>query len=238
MSKIILFDLNNIAFSLINRRKLNKEGLTRYTEAIAKKFDCEKIIVAMDGKRGQYWRNDVFPDYKMHRPVRNTELRDKLLKVCDEYPVVLRDKLEADDLIAHAARSGRYDEVIGVSEDSDFAQLGIFKCFRQYQPRKDKFIQYTPKQALYSLLDKTLRGDRKDNILKSHYQRQIRKAQFISVLDEIYDDLVQCMVEEELSVRNAPIRQIALKHLYLNFYLDISLFHRNFTLLNLIQKEF
>lgn len=101
------------------------------------RFNCSRVVFAMEGGS---WRRDVYPDYKAHRRIKNTQISEKekeeqeyffsetdrfMAEVKDKTnAIVLRaNKIEGDDFIARFIQTHPNDEHIILSNDSDFYQL-------------------------------------------------------------------------------------------------------------------
>jgi len=133
------------------------------------------IAVVFDPK-GKTFRNDIYPDYKANRPPMPDDLRmqiEPLHKIIEAQglPLVIVDKVEADDVIGTLAREGReqnYQVVISTG-DKDMAQLVCddislintmnnlvmdeAMVMEKFQVRPDQIIDYL-----------ALMGDSSDNI--------------------------------------------------------------------------
>lgn len=88
------------------------------------------LAVAMDSARDLSFRNDIYPEYKAHRPPPPEDLPPQVHR-CRELveawaiPVLQREGFEADDLLAAAVREARSHGLITVicSADKDLMQL-------------------------------------------------------------------------------------------------------------------
>jgi 5'-3' exonuclease len=123
-----------------------------------------------------YWRKQVFPNYKQNRKKHRSEsnidwnrLFDLFDQIRDElrenfpYMIIEIARVEADDIIAVLARETDEDVMI-VSSDKDMVQLQLKhgKRIQQYSPAVKKLI--TPKSKDYSLTMHIMRGDDGDGI--------------------------------------------------------------------------
>lgn len=182
---MILIDYNAIAISNVVTQKLDlDENLIRhmilnslrlYRAKYKKKFG--ELVICTDGRRN--WRYDVFPNYKFKRKdmrkdskmdwnelYRITNMVLDELKERTHYKVVGSNKCEADDAIAALCENtqefGRYEPVLIISSDKDFAQLQKYENIYQYSPMKKSFIKEdTPRKQLMELI---LKGDTADGI--------------------------------------------------------------------------
>ena len=119
------------------------------------------MVIACDGR--EYWRKDIFPQYKANRKKARDEstidwnmifdflheLREDIDRVFP-YKVVKVHKAEADDIIGVLTKYTQDNEqvrdgimmesqpVIVISEDLDFVQLYKYDNFKLYLPRKKK----------------------------------------------------------------------------------------------------
>ncbi len=133
------------------------------------------IAVVFDAK-GKTFRNDIYADYKANRPPMPEDLRIQIKPLheiikAQGLPLVIVDKVEADDVIGTLARQGREQgyQVIISTGDKDMAQLvcpGISlintmnnvvmdeaMVQEKFQVRPDQIIDYL-----------ALMGDSSDNI--------------------------------------------------------------------------
>jgi len=107
--------------------------------------ECDRIAVIFDAGRRSF-RNDIYPEYKAHRPEPPPELVPQFALVREatrafNIPAIEVPGFEADDLIASYARRAREagDEVTIVSSDKDLMQL-IRPGVRMFDPLKSKPI--------------------------------------------------------------------------------------------------
>ena len=89
----------------------------------------ELIAVAFDTKRATF-RNDIYPEYKAHRPPPPEELIPQFGLIREatrafNVPCVEKEGYEADDLIATYAKVARAEgiDVVVISADKDLMQL-------------------------------------------------------------------------------------------------------------------
>lgn len=182
---MILIDYNGVAVGNFVVQKLaTDENLVRHMilnsiRMYKQKFGKEygEVVIVSDGTNN--WRKDVFPQYKANRKKsRETSTIDWneafriINKVRDElrdnfpYKVVHQQGCEADDSIAQIATAtqefGRYEKVMIVSADKDFAQLQIHDNVRQYSPMTKKFI--VEKNPRLNLQEHILKGDAADGV--------------------------------------------------------------------------
>ncbi len=104
-------------------------GFTSMLMKILEETEADHLAVIFDKARKTF-RNDIYPDYKAHRPPPPDELIPQFELVRDAtralgVPAIDMDGFEADDLIATYARLGREAgaRVTIVSSDKDLMQL-------------------------------------------------------------------------------------------------------------------
>ncbi|MEN8258735.1 MAG: DNA polymerase I [Thermodesulfobacteriota bacterium] len=133
------------------------------------------MAVAFDMK-GPTFRHQIYSDYKANRPAMPDDLSCQIpyihaLVAAHNIPILIEEGVEADDLIASAARalSKQGHEVIIVSGDKDLLQL-VTGEITAWEPMKDvvmdqDFIRQKYDIAPELLLDFfALIGDKSDNI--------------------------------------------------------------------------
>ncbi|WP_374602202.1 DNA polymerase I [Niveibacterium sp.] len=92
-------------------------------------YKADRLACVFDAK-GKTFREDLYPDYKAHRPPMPDDLRLQIepIHACVQamgWPIVMVEGIEADDVIGTLARRGEaagYDVVISTG-DKDMAQL-------------------------------------------------------------------------------------------------------------------
>lgn len=106
----------------------------------------EHLAVVFDAGR-ETFRNDLYPDYKAHRPPPPPELIPQfalIRQACEAFhlPLVEQVGYEADDLLATYARQAvdKGHQVTIVSSDKDLMQL-ISPSIRLYDPLKNRSIE-------------------------------------------------------------------------------------------------
>ncbi len=134
-----------------------------------------KLLIIFDAGR-QTFRNDIYPDYKAHRPPPPPELIPQfglVREACAAFgvPCVELAGFEADDLIASYAQKATEEniEVVIISSDKDLMQL-INPHVHMYDPLKSK--QIGPDQVVekfgvppHQVIDvQALAGDSTDNV--------------------------------------------------------------------------
>lgn len=241
---IILFDLNNISYVLHKGNKLSMDGLMEYVSGWFPSCNTSNFKIVSDSKKSTYWRKKLYPDYKENRKPSADERFNKLLY---ELKLALRGQpfyvcqeiLEADDIVATYARNTAYDRVTCISADSDFHQLTFYSRFVQISPLKKEVEVVSKREAIGTLVGKVLKGDPKDNIKKSHTQIKIKTEDLTIVKDRVYANLVDYVKRyPQIGAQDLPLRRIVWEELNVMFAMDRGMFDLNFTLINLIQREY
>ncbi len=118
-------DLRNSAGEPTNAIK----GVLSMLHKLRKDYAADYIACVFDAK-GKTFRDDLYPDYKAHRPAMPDDLRCQIEPLhqairAEGWPLVVIDGVEADDvigtLVQHAARQGIHSIVS--TGDKDMAQL-------------------------------------------------------------------------------------------------------------------
>lgn len=137
-------------------------GLKMYKKKYTQQYG--EMILACDGK--QYWRKDIFPQYKAGRSKTREKsdldwklIFDTMSQIRDDvaehfpYKVIHINHVEADDVIATLCKwtqtnggvdRGMFEEkqpVMIVSSDGDFKQLHKYDNVKQYSPIQKKVVQ-------------------------------------------------------------------------------------------------
>lgn len=241
---IILFDLNNISYVLHKGNKLSMDGLMEYVSSWFPSCNTSNFKIVSDSKKSTYWRKKLYPDYKENRKPSADERFNKLLyelklALQGQPFYVCQEILEADDIVATYARNAAYDRVTCISADSDFHQLTFYSRFVQISPLKKEVEVVSKREAIGTLVGKVLKGDPKDNIKKSHTQIKIKTEDLTIVKDRVYANLVDYVKRyPHIGAQDLPLRRIVWEELNAMFAMDRGMFDLNFTLINLIQREY
>lgn len=177
--KTLLIDLSQVLLAPLMHQTYLDEGLIKHLtlnslRATVKKFkDYDNIVLCCDSRI--YWRKEIFPYYKANRKqIRaksnlDWEMIFKVINVLKEdlktyfpYKVIEVERAEADDIIAILVKHLSSSDVLIYSSDSDYKQLHKYKNVRQYNPITEVYIK--TKDPRLDLKEKTIRGDRGDNI--------------------------------------------------------------------------
>jgi len=109
--------------------------------------DADYVAVIFDAKRENF-RNEIYPDYKGHRPDAPEELRPQFSLIRDateafNLPCLEMEGYEADDLIATYAKQAvaKGSKVTIVSSDKDLMQL-VQDGIEMWDPMKNTAIHY------------------------------------------------------------------------------------------------
>ena len=104
-------------------------GVMNMLHKLLKDYDPDLFAVVFDAK-GKSFRNDLYPDYKAHRPPIPEDLSSQippLLEIirAEGFPLLIIDNVEADDVIATLAAQARDEgrDVIISTGDKDLAQI-------------------------------------------------------------------------------------------------------------------
>lgn len=162
-------DKSHIRHILLNSiRDINKKYRDKYGE----------LVIAFDDR--EYWRRDVFPEYKAVRKEKRKENKsvpwELLFQVMDElkvdlyevfgYNVINVPKAEADDIIGslckYKSEQLSPEPIMIVSPDGDMKQLQKYPNIKQYSTMQSKLV--IEKDPAYWLKEKCIRGDKKDGI--------------------------------------------------------------------------
>ncbi len=151
-------------------------GFMNFISNIGKDFNTDYLVFALDSK-GKNFRNDIYSEYKSHRPDVPEDLLKQLPIAIDliekmGFETAIKSGFEADDIIASIANDAKQKnlEVRVVSHDKDLYQLiedsNVYlfdpikktvitedKCFDKYGVRPRQFTDY-----------QSLLGDSADNV--------------------------------------------------------------------------
>ena len=157
--------------------------------ALIRKHNPTRVLVVFDGKGGSHRRKKMYSGYKegrsgltkVNRLVGYEDLEDQsksmkrqfatLIKYLDMLPLQLCyiDYVEADDVMAYAARHIFKNEVMIVSSDKDFLQL-VDDRISVYLPTKKKLMKADDVKEMYGvpshnlIFYRMIDGDKSDNI--------------------------------------------------------------------------
>ena len=150
-------------------------GFTNMLMKLLEDTDADHIAVIFDAARKNF-RNDIYADYKMHRPETPPELIPQFALIREatrafNVPAIEQNGFEADDLIATYAEQAVKEgaEVTIVSSDKDLMQLVTDKV-KLFDPMKNKPIGRKEVEEKFGVApDKVidvqaLAGDSSDNV--------------------------------------------------------------------------
>ena len=141
MSRLVVLDALGLAYrayyAFIGRPLRNERGentsaifgFANIAMRLRRELQPDLWALAWDGP-GRTFRHELYPEYKAHRPPMPEDLSAQLSPIEDlaqaiGLPVVEKEGMEADDVMATLARLGaeRGDEVILVTGDKDMLQV-------------------------------------------------------------------------------------------------------------------
>ena len=151
------------------------KGVISMVKRLAKDYPESQVVVIFDAK-GKTFRNDIYSEYKAHRPPMPEELREQIEPIHNiiramGLPLLIIDGVEADDVIGTLAAQavGHQQDVIVSTGDKDMAQLvnehvalinTMTDVFMDVEGVKTKFG--VPPEHIIDYL--ALMGDKVDNI--------------------------------------------------------------------------
>ncbi len=120
-------------------------GFMNFVSSIGRDFQTDYLVFALDAK-GDTFRNEIYPEYKAHRPEAPEDLKAQLPVAIDliekmGFKTASKVGYEADDIIASLAHDARQRglEVRIVSHDKDLYQLINGDVF-MFDPIKKKKV--------------------------------------------------------------------------------------------------
>ncbi|MEK7666559.1 MAG: DNA polymerase I, partial [Pseudomonadota bacterium] len=104
-------------------------GVTNMLRRLLKDYDPEQVAVVFDAP-GKTFRDDIYPEYKAHRPPMPDDLRSQIEQIhaivrAMGLPLLMIEGVEADDVIGTLARQAAAEgrDVLISTGDKDMAQL-------------------------------------------------------------------------------------------------------------------
>ena len=104
-------------------------GVVNMIHKLLNNYNPDYFAVVFDAK-GKNFRNDIYPDYKAHRPPMPDELSSQIAPLheiiqAEGFPLLIIDKVEADDVIATLAKSAEKSGINTIisTGDKDLAQI-------------------------------------------------------------------------------------------------------------------
>jgi len=178
-------------------------GFMNFVSSIGKDFETDYLVFALDAK-GPTFRNDIYSEYKAHRPEAPEDLKAQLPIAIDfiekmGFKSASKSGFEADDIIASLAHDAheRGLNVRIVSHDKDLYQL-INNDIYMFDPMKKKIISDEDCFTKYGVYPKqftdyqSLLGDSADNVpgVKGvGAKTAMALIQQFDTLDGIYENL-------------------------------------------------
>lgn len=150
-------------------------GFTNMILKLVEDTDTDAVVVIFDAARRNF-RNDIYPEYKAHRPDAPEDLVPQFALIREatrafNLPCIEQDGFEADDIIATYARicAAAGVEVVIVSSDKDLMQL-VTNGVSMWDPIKNKPIHHddvvekfgVPPEKVVDV--QSLAGDSTDNV--------------------------------------------------------------------------
>ena len=178
-------------------------GFMNFVSSIGKDFETDYLVFALDAK-GDTFRNEIYPEYKAHRPEAPEDLKVQLPIAIDfiekmGFKSASKVGFEADDIIASLAHDAHEKglNVRIVSHDKDLYQL-INNDIYMFDPMKKKIISDEDCFAKYGVYPRqftdyqSLLGDSADNVpgVKGvGAKTAMALIQQFDTLDGIYENL-------------------------------------------------
>jgi hypothetical protein len=184
---MILVDLNQviIASLMVSMSKSEKKNLNedlirhlvlRSLASYLRKFrpTYGEMVVCCDSRN--YWRKEVFPNYKANRKEDRKKsdldwplIFDTINKIRDELKENLPHKVleingaEADDIIGTlTAKYSSTQDILILSSDKDFVQLQRYKNVNQFSPAAKSYLTTDDPKAF--LREHIIQGDKGDGV--------------------------------------------------------------------------
>ena len=210
--KYLCFDISNMLYrTFFAQKNEDDETLAGMASHMAlttlnkyyKKFKPDKIVMCFDRSS---WRKQYTADHPGLKPYKGNRRNDmtaaqqakydRFLNHLTEFEsliiqrttiiALVKEKLEADDLLAGFAQAHPNDEIIIISADSDLAQLMKHENVTLISPATDKShdLSKFDSDPEYYVFQKCVRGDPTDNI-QSAYPR-VRSTK----LKDVYENHV------------------------------------------------
>ena len=150
-------------------------GFMNFVSGIGRDFKTDYIVFALDSK-GKTFRNDIYEQYKAHRPDAPDDLKAQLPVAIEfiekmGFKTAAQVGFEADDIIASLAHDGAKNDlnVRVVSHDKDLYQL-IGENIFMFDPMKKKVVSRDDCFTKYGVYPEqftdyqSLLGDSADNV--------------------------------------------------------------------------
>jgi hypothetical protein len=204
-------------------------------------------IICMDGPN--YWRSEVFPEYKHKRKERRKEdkfnwvflynsmnLVMKEIEALFPYKVIRHNRAEADDIISALVEVAyeEYKNVMIISGDRDFIQLQYYEKVKQYSTATKQLLEVTELERLQYMNEHVIKGDYGDGVpnilspddvfVQGIKQKPITKAR----LEEFFvEGANACRNEDELKYYNRNKQLVLLSQIPRDLVDEIKAIYRN-----------
>lgn len=232
--KVALIDGDSLCFiSSKDTIQSSIKNIDSMMRMILAKTSCDRYLLFLS--RGKYFRHRVNEDYKGNRKnMKSTLVYLRTLKqyLVEEYGGLFYDNLEADDLVAFAARTivtkkyGGITSCVICSPDKDV--IGQIPGWH-FSYKSHDFIKTTPDDALRFLWYQTLIGDSTDNI--SGIPGVGKKT-----ANKILDSLEDCSYEERVLKMQNIVFETYLKK-YKRIHVAMFEMQQNFRQVYLLREE-
>lgn len=198
------------------------KGVISMIKRLQKDYPDAQMVAVFDAK-GKTFRNDMYPEYKAHRPPMPDELREQIEPIHNiiramGLPLLIIDGVEADDVIGTLAVQAESSgcQVIVSTGDKDMAQLvdshvslinTMTNTFLDVEGVKEKFG--VPPEHIIDYL--ALMGDKVDNIPgvpKVGEKTAVGLVAGLGSLEEIYANLDKV---KDLAFRGAKTMAVKLE---------------------------
>lgn len=217
--KYLVFDISNLLYrTFFVQRQETEEvlaGLATHTALVMlnkyfKQHKPDRVVMAFDRSswRKEYTKSEQCISKKPYKGNRRNDMTpaqqakyaeflrhiDEFEKLIDKNTTVItlvKDRLEADDLVAGFCQkySGDDNEIVIISTDSDLLQLAKHGSVRVISPATDKeqsLEDFNNDPELY-VFAKCIRGDPTDNIQSAYPRVQMKR------IVKAYNDKFECV---------------------------------------------
>lgn len=178
--------------------------------------DYGEVVIAQDARN--YWRKEIYPDYKGQRKAGRDESEIDFGEFFEEaekitarikenfpYKFVKVDRAEADDIMYFLAKESTEKSLI-VTSDKDLKQTLIYDHVDMFDPIKKEFISMDQSQITTWMQEHILLGDAGDNIMnikdktifsdkfkdylksKDIYTEDVKEFNALSISEKLYDE--------------------------------------------------
>lgn len=200
---------------------LSKMFIESIYKLIGKKICNEsKIIFCMDSPN--VWRFKYYNNYKSDRVSLDDKFNYKptfdsifniiipdIIKKYKNISSIRINEMEADDIIAVITKNNPNVRILIISADNDFKQLGDDNItFYDY---KKKIIKLTKEEAIKSLKNKIILGDKSDNIVSIFNSKKMTKK----FRDELIND--NDKLQSYINKNDEVLQQYKLNQMLIDF---------------------